>query len=121
MSSASHLRITCNGTVAQIKPSAAGNWWPEQPPPQIKDLAAILDLAAGLPRSSAACLTWLELRAARLLAAAAVSSNMRQQQKNTWAAHQISLRQFSRILDETKQPFKPDCRIQSGGTFFRRP
>src|SRR5882762_318783 len=32
---------------------------------------------------------------------------MRQQQKNTWAAHQISLRQSSRILDETKQPFKP--------------
>src|SRR5258708_8746555 len=32
---------------------------------------------------------------------------MRQQQKNTWAAHQISLRQFSRIHDEAKQPFKP--------------
>src|ERR1700731_2386271 len=32
---------------------------------------------------------------------------MRQQQKNAGAAHQISLRQSSRILDETKQPFKP--------------
>src|SRR5260370_36270355 len=32
---------------------------------------------------------------------------MRQQQKNTWAVHQISLRQSSGILDETKQPFKP--------------
>src|SRR3984957_12028621 len=32
---------------------------------------------------------------------------MRQQQKNTRAAHQVSLRQSSRILDETKQPFKP--------------
>src|SRR5882757_7023441 len=31
---------------------------------------------------------------------------MRQQQKDTWAVHQISLRQSSRILDETKQPFK---------------
>src|SRR5258708_17477522 len=32
---------------------------------------------------------------------------MRQQKKNTWAAHQISLRKFYRIHDETKQPFTP--------------
>src|SRR5882757_1663940 len=32
---------------------------------------------------------------------------MRQQQKNTRAAHQVSLRQSSGILYETKQPFKP--------------
>src|SRR5258708_3530787 len=43
---------------------------------------------------------------------------MRQQQKNTWAAHQISLRQFSRILDETKQPFKPRLSNPKRCTFF---
>src|SRR5260221_11050324 len=32
---------------------------------------------------------------------------MGEQEKNAWAARQISLRQSSRIHDETKQPFKP--------------